>query len=111
MPLRIVAREGRHSALITNAFLNTTPSRPMRSILGVCSRLFPASDDSSQRMPSPKKKTSFGLDPVIADARASLKNCGLMTAAPDAAAFLRYARRVGCEVVSLIGSARFLLIL
>src|SRR5215475_8366642 len=87
------AREGRHRAFVTNAFRNTAPSRPMRSIFGVRSRLLPASDDSSQRTPSPKKKTRLGLGPVTA-AAIVLSSCGLAAIAPAVAVFLRNVLRV-----------------
>src|SRR6476660_9216998 len=92
IPLRRVAREGRQSALVTKAFLKTAPSRPMRSMLGVCRRLLPASEDSSHRTPSPRKKTKFGREPVIAAARV-FRSCGLVAIAPAAAEFLRKALR------------------
>src|SRR6185437_4593220 len=59
-PVRIVAREGRQSALMQKALWKKQPSLPMRSMFGVCRILLPASDDSSARRPSPIKQTMFG---------------------------------------------------
>src|SRR5579864_396536 len=108
-PLKIVARAGRHSELMQKALLKTTPSRPIRSMLGVFSRGLPARDDSSHRAPSPRKKTRLGLV-LLAPPRAGLErsSCGTTIAAPAALAVRMNARRV-CRFERL-PSAVFILV-
>src|SRR5215475_8653650 len=83
-----------------NASVNTAPSRPMRSMLGVFSSRLPASEDSSQRAPSPRKNTRLGLAREAARASDTGSSWGATTAAPVAAAACRNSRRL-CADASL----------
>src|SRR5215469_14254159 len=77
-----------------NASVNTAPSRPMRSMLGVFSSRLPASEDSSQRAPSPRKNTRLGRVRAAPRASDTGSSRGAMTAAPVAAAACRNSRRL-----------------
>src|SRR5215469_7133356 len=86
-----------------NASVNTAPSRPMRSMLGVFSSLLPASEDSSQRAPSPKKNTRLGRARIAGRPSAPGSSCGAIAAALVAAAPLRKVRRV-CTDAPVVGA-------
>jgi len=97
---------GRQSELMQKAFSNTAPSRPMRSIWGVRRSLLPASEDSSQRAPSPRKKMRFGRALVAVRPGAAASSGAASAAAPATLAACRKSRRVRGGIRSVVTQQR-----
>src|ERR1700761_3532457 len=91
----MLARDGRQSAFVTNAFLNVIPSRAIRSMFGVRRMGLPIKLNSSQRNPSPRKKTKLGLreGEVLSAARLPSDPCPSVKPPRALAPILRNVRR------------------